>query len=123
MSNYIGFTPDQIFNSIQNRYFYGLRKTENGEMFVAKVDQTKKDSSIQINNPGNPENNFEGFAEGQDFFEGVSVKHKKVYENLKYDQYRWDDRNIFYYIDDEGNLVARINQAYEYDNTVSSSGE
>lgn len=123
MSNYIGITPDQIVGAVQNRFFYGLRKTDQGELFVAKVDQIQKDASIQINNPGEPEDNFNGFSEGQDFYEGFSVKHKEIYRNLRYQQYRWDDRNIFYYVDEEGNLVARINQTYTYDNTVSSNGE
>lgn len=123
MSNYIGITPDQVLGAVQNRFFYGLRKTDQGEIFVAKVDQIQKDASIQINNPGEAEDNFTGFTEGQDFYEGFNVKHKEIYKNLRYQQYRWDDRNIFYYVDEEGNLVARINQTYTYDDTVSSSGE
>ena len=122
MSNYVGFTPDQIFNSLENRFFYGMRRTDEGELFVSKVDQAKKDASISINNPGESVDNFTSFQQGQDFIEGRNVNHDLVYKNLAYEQYRWDDANIFYYINDEGELVARINQTYTYDDTVSSNG-
>ena len=61
-----------------------------------------------------PAQNFEDFDEAQDFFEGRNVNHEKVYLNLNYEQFRWDNRSINYYIDDSGNLVARVNEGYEY---------
>ena len=58
--------------------------------------------------------NYEDFEQGQDFYEGRNVNHEKVYTNLNYEQFRWDNRSINYYIDDSGNLVARINEGYTY---------
>ena len=58
--------------------------------------------------------NYEDFEQGQDFYEGRNVNHEIVYENLNYEQFRWDNRSINYYIDDSGNLVARINEGYTY---------
>lgn len=123
MANYIGFTPEQLYSSVQNRFFYGFRRTDEGELFVGKLDQLKKDESISINDPGNPEDNFNNFEEGQDFFEGRDVNHRLVYENLRYEQYKWDNQNIYYYVNAEGELVARINQEFDYIDTVSSAGE
>lgn len=120
--NYVGFTPDQIYNSIKDRFFYGLRRTDNGELFLGKADQLKNQDAIQINNPGDPSENYPNFEEGQDFYEGRDVYHNIVYENLNYEQFRWDDRNIYYYINEEGELVARINQSYTYDENSSSEG-
>ena len=122
MSNYIGQTPDQILMGITNRFFYGLRRTDNGELFLSKVDQMKKDDSIQINKPGDPVNNFPNYQEGEDFFEGRDAFHDLVFENLNYEQYRWDNRNLYYYVNDEGELVVKINQAHTYDDTTSSNG-
>ena len=51
-ANYTGFTPDQILGYLQNRYFYGLRRTIEGELFLARVDQAKKDDAVTINNSG-----------------------------------------------------------------------
>ena len=44
------------------------------------------------------------------------------YENLNYEQFRWDDRNISYYVNAEGELIVRINQKYTYDENSSSNG-
>lgn len=120
--NYVGFNPDYIQSAVQDRYFYGLRRTDDGELFLSKADQLKNTDSITINNPGDPSANFPNFEEGQDFYEGRDVNHNLVYENLNYEQFRWDDRNIFYYINEEGELVVRINQNYTYDENSSSNG-
>lgn len=101
------------------RFFYALRKNENGSMFLVRSDQMKEADSIEINTPGHPENNLDGFEAGVDFFEGLDVNHNEPYENLKYQQYRWDNRAIFYYIDNDGQLVARVNNGYEYPAGVS----
>jgi len=123
MSNYyVGTTPDQIMQDLTAKYFYGLRRTDNGELFVGKVNQLSKDDGVTVNKPGLAADNFPNFEEGQDFFEGRDVKHNTVYKNLNYEQYRWDDRNIYYYVDDEGQLVARVNQKYVYDENSSSTG-
>lgn len=121
-ANYTGFTPDHIYNAVQNRFFYGLRRTDNGELFLAKSDQLKSTDSITINTPGDPTQNYTSFEQGQDFYEGRDVNHDLVYENLNYEQFRWDDRNVLYYVNAEGELVVRINQNYTYDENSSSNG-
>jgi len=122
MSNYIGYTPDILYNSVTNRFFYGVRRTDEGELFVSKSDQLQNDDAISINKSGNPEDDFTNFKEGQDFFEGRNVNHNIVYANLNYEQFRWDNREIFYYVNDEGELVARVNQEFIYDDNSSSEG-
>jgi hypothetical protein len=104
------------------RYFYGLRRTDDGELFLAKVDQTSPTDSVQINAPGNSADNYTNFDAGQDFYEGRDVFHNLVFENLNYEQYKWDDRSVYYYINNEGELVVRINQKYTYDENSSSNG-
>ena len=64
----------------------------------------------------------EDFESGVDFFEGIKADHEVEYDNLKYTQYRWDNRSILYYIDAQGQLVQRINQGYSYPTGVSSNG-
>jgi len=122
MSNYIGINPGEIFNSLQNRFFYGLRLSTDGALFLNKVDQLNKDDQVTINLPGDTSENYAGFEEGQDFFEGRDIYGEIIYQNLKYEQYRWDNRNIYYYVNDMGELVARVNKVFNYDNTVSSDG-
>jgi uncharacterized UPF0160 family protein len=122
MSTYIGTSAETVYGEVQNRYFYGLRRTDNGELFLGKVDQLKKTDSLTINNPGDPTENYPNFEEGQDFYEGRDVYHNLVYENLNYEQFRWDDRNVLYYINDEGELILRINQNHTYTDGDSSNG-
>jgi hypothetical protein len=122
MSYFIGQTPDQILSAFKSKYFYGLRRTAQGELFVSKVDQINTTDTVVINNPGDPTNNFPNFEEGENFFEGRNVFHEIVYENLNYEQFQWDNKNIYYYINDEGELVARINQSFTYDDGASSDG-
>ena len=77
---------------------------------------------LQSTTPGAPEDNFPNFEQGQDFYEGRDVNHNLVHVNLNYEQLRWDERNISYYVNAEGELIARVNQNYTYDDNSSSNG-
>jgi len=122
MANYIGFSADQLLNSVQDRFFYGLRRTDEGELFLGKLDQMSATDSLTINNPGISENDYPYFEEGQDFFEGRTNDHERIYSNLNYEQFKWDDRNLYYYVNDDGELVIKTNQAHRYDENSSSNG-
>ena len=119
MSNYyLGQSPDLILGDTP-RYFYALRRNENGSLFLVKNDNIKDGQSIEINDPGASEDNYNDFEVGVDFYEGLNVNHQQMFANLKYPQYRWDNRSILYYINAEGELVARINQGYVYPTGIS----
>jgi hypothetical protein len=121
MSNYyLGRTPVETLGG-SPRYLYLLRRNEDGELFVVRSDQLTDDTSYTINNPGRPEDNFEDFEAGVDFFEGVNDEHQLVYPNMNYTQYRWDDRSMFYYVNDEGQLVQKLFGGYEYPTGISGS--
>ena len=99
MSNYLGASQEQYYMQNGKRFFYGLRRTDNGELFMSKVE------------------------EGQEFFEGRDYNHNLVYANLNYEQFKHDDRDIFYYVNSEGELCIRVNEDHTYDDGSSSSGE
>lgn len=120
MSNYyLGRNPDESLGT-SPRYWYALRKNSDGEIFLVKSDQLKDDQAYEINIPGPEEENFQDFEHGVDYYEGIDVNHNKVYDNLKYPQYRWDGRSMYYYIDDEGNLIQRLFASYIYPENISS---
>lgn len=123
MSNYIGVSPDQIYGAIDDRYFYGIRRTDDGELFLVKVDQTKKGETAVLNTGDVTINSFQNFEQGQDFFEGRDVFHELVYNDLKYEQFKWDNRSLLYYVDAAGNFTIKINESHVYDNNSSSTGE
>ena len=122
MSNsnyYLGRDPIETLGN-SPRYWYALRRNEDGELFIVRSDQVTDKESYEINIPGDPTENFENFIPGTDFLDGIKADHEPEYENMYYTQYRWDDRSIFYYVDAQGMLVQRINQGYSYPTGISS---
>lgn len=111
---YLGQDPDSVLGGVP-RFFYGLRKNRNGSLFMQRVDQLRDKDTITINYPGEDSGNYNDLEVGVDFFEGIDVAHNPAYANLKWPQYRWDDRSLFYYVNDEGELVVRVNNGYDYE--------
>ena len=110
MSNTVGQdTNVYLENGVKDRYFYGLRRTDEGELYIGKVDQLSANDPVTINLPGNIDDNYKEFDQGYDFYEGRDLNHSKPFVNLKYEQFRWDDVNLNYYINDEGEFVVRLN--------------
>ena len=116
---YFGQSPDDALGD-SPRYLYMIRRNDDGEVFLVRIDNLIDKSSIDLNLPGTPSETFEDFEPGIDYFEGVRADHEVEYDNLVYTQYRWDQRSILYYVDQEGMLVQRINQNYTYPTGTSS---
>lgn len=125
MTYYIGgeTTVNEIIGSGNQRYFYALRRTDDGLLYFFRLDQLKDtDDVIIVNDPGLAENDFEEFEYGVDFFDGRSATdHSRPYSNLHWDQYRWDTNSMYCYINDNGEFVIRLNKTYEYPATFVSS--
>lgn len=117
MTYYVGNENTDLLGSGIPRYMYALRRTDDGLLYFLRIDQLKDvDESIIVNDPGLAENDFEDFEYGVDFFDGrLQEDHSRPYANLHWDQYRWDDRSVYYYINDNGELVVRMNKTYAYD--------
>ena len=116
---YLGRDPVETLGQ-SPRYWYALRRNEDGELYIVRSDQVTDKDAYQLNIPGAPEENFEDFEPGVDYFDGIAADHEVEYENLVFTQYRWDNRNILYYIDNEGRLTQRLNQGYTYPTGHSS---
>ena len=117
MTYYIGNEVNltDILGAGNPRFFYALKREDDGTLYFAKIDQLKDQDTITINVPGSNADNYEDFEYGVDFFDGrLADDHSRPYPNLYYDQYRWDNKNCYYYLDETGQLVVRINQAYVY---------
>lgn len=116
---YLGTSPDEALGD-SPRYLYLIRRNQDGEIFFLRSDQLKDKEAITLNNPGAPSENYEDFEPGIDYFDGIDIDHEPEWDNLVWTQYRWDNRSILYYIDEDGQLVQRINQNYTYPTGVSS---
>lgn len=117
MTYYVGNENNlsDLLGANNPRFFYALRRTDDGQLFFAKIDQLKDTSSFTVNVAGPNSDNFEEFEYGVDFFDGrLQEDHSRPYPNLYYDQYRWDNKSCYYYINENGELIVRINQAYPY---------
>ena len=47
--NFLGQSIQNMVDQTDSRFFYGLRRTDDGELFIGKVDQLRSHDSIQIN--------------------------------------------------------------------------
>lgn len=123
MTYYVGSSPETIINGFIKRYFYGLRRNEDGELFLIRQDQLSGEGTAVINDIGVGENNFPDFEEGIDFLEGIDENHDIVYENLRYQQLKWDGRLLTYYVDPvDGQFIVRISEDYQYPDGISGPG-
>ena len=123
MSHYIGNNPGAIVQGFIKQYFYGMRRNEDGELFLLRVDQLSGQGTATINDIGVGENNYPDFEEGIDFLEGIDANHDIVYENLRYQQIKWDGRLLTYYIDPtDGQFIVRISEDYVYPENISTEG-
>ena len=121
MTYYIGgeYNVNDILGEGNPRFFYALRRQDDGinagNLYFTKIDQLSSTDTITLNAPGNSNSNFESFEYGIDFFDGrLAADHSRPYSNLAFDQYRWDGKNCYYYINANGELIVRINQVYPY---------
>jgi hypothetical protein len=118
MTYYVGgeISLNDILGEGNPRFFYGLRRDDDGALFFSKIDQLRDTGSvITLNVPGSNANNFEQFEYGIDFFDGrLAADHSRPYPNLVFDQYRFDGKDSYYYINANGELVVRVNRAYQY---------
>jgi hypothetical protein len=125
MTYYIGTSPTEVLGGFIKRYFYGLRRNDDGELFLIVSDQlgSGEENSVVINDIGPSEENFPDFEEGIDFLDGVDENHNIVYNNLRYQQIKWEGRSLLYYIEpDTGNFVQKISEAHVYPENISSPG-
>ena len=118
--NYLGgLGSDGMSGPSDQRYFYGLRTDEEGNIYFTRVDIWTSDEGIQINNPDDSAGDWEYFEFGVDFFDNKNPEtHVKDIPNLYFDQYRFDSRSLYYYINAAGELVVRYNQKYDYPQDV-----
>jgi hypothetical protein len=123
MTYYVGSNPQDVLSGFIKRYFYGLRRNDDGELFLVRADQLTGDAVAVINDIGVDENNFLDFEEGINFLEGIDQNHDVVHPNLRYTQFKWDGRPLTYFVDPvDGQFILRVGEDYQYPDGVSGPG-
>jgi hypothetical protein len=125
MSYFIGTTSQDVLNGFIKRYFYGLRRNDDGELFLVRSDQLQggAENVVTINEVGIASNNYLDYEEGIDFLDGIDAAHELLYDNLRYPQLKWDSRSLSYFIDPtDGQFIQRISQGATELEKISSPG-
>ena len=122
MTYYVGNNPQDVLDGFIKRYFYGMRRNEDGELFLIRIDQLQGQENVAvINDIGVSANNFLDFEEGIDYLDGVDENKDIVYPNLRYPQLRWDGRSLTYYIEaGTGHFVQAVSEKVTFENNISS---
>jgi hypothetical protein len=116
MSRYIGPSPGQ------KTFFYGFSRTNDGELTFTKVDfladagEVVVINDLTLRDDQEAQYDFPGFD--TDFFDGRNANHELVNQSLKYEQYKFRSADLYYFIDEDGQLVVRINEEYTYPASV-----
>jgi hypothetical protein len=100
--------------SDEQRYLYALRKDEDGTLFIARVDTFNVDDSIELFTGVMP-TAFEDmtFPPTEDYHDNRNPNTKELTydrQEVKYEQWRMDNRLISYYLDADGSFVASIGE-------------
>lgn len=115
----IGPSVNEFLGSSTDRYFYGLRISEDGTLYVARCDITNGLDDVTIFNMVPPEELNSIEIPGDDYFDGKDPDtHEVASDSLNYQQFRWDSRLISYYINDDGEFVAAIGEDRNYPSDV-----
>lgn len=125
MTYFVGGTPQDILQGLAKKYLYGLRRNDDGELFLFRIDQLNggDENSIVINEQGASEESFPDFEEGISYLDGVDQNHDIVYPNLRYPQLKWDSRSLTFYVEEEtGQFVQRVSEDYVYPENISTPG-
>jgi len=94
-------------------YVHALRKDEDGMLIYTRIRSIDDDMADFTRKDGTP---YLDIAAGlYDYVEEVTEE-KSLYNNPldRYQQFRFDERKISYFIDDDGYFVIRFNEPYDY---------
>tara|TARA_B100000497_G_C7382212_1_gene244703 strand:+ start:219 stop:590 length:372 start_codon:yes stop_codon:yes gene_type:complete len=94
-------------------YVHALRKDANGMLIYTRIRSIDNEIADFTRKDGTP---YLDISAGlYDYVEEVTEE-KSLYNNPldRYQQFRFDERKISYFIDDDGYFVVRFNEPYDY---------
>ena len=105
-------TQEQAVANSNDFTVHALRRDKDG-MLRYTVARSTEDEVFDFHRTDGEE--YTDFLQGVEYVDANSGA--KTYTNDpddKYQQFRFDFRNLTYFIDDQGYLVARLNKAYDH---------
>lgn len=118
----LGQDMSSYTSSTEKRYMYALRKDDDGTFYVARLDTHDVNDSIEMFGAIIPLD-FEDltFPPTVDYHNNRNATTKVLTydrQDVKYEQWRMDNRLLTYYLDTDGNFVVSIGQDKQLPETV-----
>ena len=116
MSRYIGAT-----GGLPPSYFYKLTRDASGYLVFTKVDLNADSTAVVVNN-----NAVSTDSEQQQQFDigsdvvviNVNADHEIINLAAGYSQYKIKSEDLVYFINNNGDMIVRINGGYDYPTIV-----
>lgn len=102
----LGKSIDEFKNS-PGTYLFALRRTEDGDLYLLKSKLTEAGDSAQLFGDDMPAEFIDYDFPGDDFFDGRGADKELEFstDDVKYEQWKWEDSIRSYYLDTDGNFV------------------
>ena len=99
-----------------NFFIYALRRDSEGMLILQKVSTASTESVDFRRNDGTQ---MPGITEGIDYVEETTPERATLnHPQDKYQQFRFDSRNLNYFIDDEGYFTLKVTGIHTYTGPV-----
>ena len=94
---------------------HALRRDADGMLHYSHGRSTEDNSANPFDYHRLDGTQYDDFLEGTEYVTAASgAKTYTNHDHDKYQQFLFDFRNLTYFIDDEGYLVARLNKTYDH---------
>jgi hypothetical protein len=95
------------FKSSDGTYLFALRRTEDGDLYLLKAKLNDPNQEYELFGTAMPVEFADYDIPGDDWFDGRNEDHTLQFtrEEVKYEQWKWEDTLRSYYIDSDGNFV------------------
>jgi len=112
MSRYIGTT-----GGLPPNYFYRLSRDSSGYLVFTKVDLNADGTEVVINT--NASITAEGDQQSFDISSdavviNIDANHELINQAAGHSQYKIKPEDLLYFINENGDLIVRINGSYDY---------
>jgi len=97
-----------------NYFIYALRRDSDDMLYLTKINTASNETAIDLHRTDGTQ--IPGVTEGVDYVEETTAE-KQALNNPadKYQQIRFDSRNLNYFIDSDGYFVLKLGGTYDYD--------
>jgi hypothetical protein len=112
MTRYIGAT-----GGLPPNYFYKLTRDASGYLVFTKVDLNADGTAVVINNNAvstDPEQQQQFDISSDVVVINVDANHELINQAAGHSQYKIKPEDLVYFINDQGNMIVRINGGYDY---------